>query len=201
MNFTLSDDELILMISKKNEEALGLLFSFYEKKMRFEAEKFKKAYSIPILDSDDIYQEIVIHFMNAFTIYDYRRGTLYSFWIMCLNRDLHRLIIRQFSNTNDSRLYQDINDSIELSFEESPLRRYEFHDDISMYLDSLNRTRNKDNYLSCLSLWAKGYQYDEIAKLLNISIYLVNSFIRRGIEKIRLNNKIEDKSKKKKNNI
>lgn len=196
MNFTLSDDELMLMISKKNEEALELLFSYYEKKMRFEAERFKNSYRIPILDVNDIYQDIVIHFINIFAIYDFHRGTLYSFWIVCLNRDLNRKIIRDYSNNNDSRLYQEINDSIELIFEESPLKTYEFHDDSTLYLDSLSDVKNKDKYLACLNLWAKGYQYDEISKLLNISICLVNSFIRRGIEKIRFKNKIDDKGEK-----
>lgn len=188
-----SEDELLILIAKGNEEAMRLLFSCYEKKMRFESEKLRKAYNIPIFDHEDIYQEMVIHFLNLLPFYDNTRATLYSFWISILNRDMNRMLMRKFGKGKDPRKSVDMDKITEASFTSSPMEEYEFHEDLRLYFHALKDEKRKDMYIGCLNLWAKGYSYDEIAEHYHISRTLVNSFIRRGLEKIRLKFHIKEK--------
>ncbi len=178
MEEVLSEDELIIMISKGNEEALKLLFSSYEKKMNYEAKQIAiKKFNF--LDFDDYVQEIKINFLNILSEYDYRKGKLYSFWMRLYKYHLIDLL-KRFDNTNELPLHDSL-------LENEYYKKSKFENVEKEQIDDLNLNMNsllkKDELAyKVVVMWSKGYKYDEIGKMFNLNASSVNFFIRKAIK-------------------
>ena len=184
MKINVSEDEIILMIRKQNEEAIRLLFSIYETKMRFEANKFAKKYKLSGLNSDDFFQEISIHFLDVIKSYNFYSGKLYSYWLLLAQRQFAKKYkvdiekdgyvisgsdfeaVKYYSNNLTS------NDNI-----------YYFKTEYDSALTKLKlKKKSGDKFVICIKLWSQGYTYNDIANILNMSPAKVNYYISRGLQ-------------------
>lgn len=181
-NINLYEDEIILMIAKGNEEALELLFSLYETKMRFEANSFSNKFKLPVVDKQDLLQEIKITLYDAILRYNYRNGRFYNYWYLIMNRTILGYLKKESIPSNDSRKHETYCEG----------RKYDehviFNDSLKFDYDLSVKmiTNKKDELFSlCMKMWLVGYSYKEISKKLNITMTSVNYHIRKGLEDLK----------------
>lgn len=168
----LSEDELLIMVSKANEEALVLLFSIYEKKMSFESRNFGKIIGNSF-GYEDCLQEMRLHFLKLISDYDYTKGRLYSFWLNAYKYPF----IERLEKANLLVLFDaELETKVSVSY-------YENKDGDIAILSKYLKELAEDNKIifSALYLWAQGYSHAEISKILSYSVTQVNYLIRRGI--------------------
>lgn len=165
------EDELVLMIAKNNEEALGLLFSIYEKKMRFEAVSFERS-NKNIMNRDDYYQEMKITLYKILSSYDYKKGKLYTFWLSIYKYPFYNL-----KNNFESVTFYD--ETFESEDAKDQINNRIKHFDAEILLNTLKK-EDEQRYL-IMKKWSEGYKYEEIAKMFDISISSVNYNIKIGI--------------------
>ena len=177
----LQEDELILMISRGNEEALGLLFSLYETKLRFESTTFGNKFNLPVIDKEDLYQEIKLSLYEAVLKYDFRQGKFYNFWYTLMRRNIFSYLKKECSPSNDSRRNEQFDEGkgyLDLSFNDSNSIDSDLY--FSVFDDEKDRV-----FSMCLKLWVEGYSYKEISVILDMTIASVNYHIRAGISKMK----------------
>lgn len=182
----LQEDELILMIAKGNEEALELLFSLYETKLKFESVTFGNKFNLPVIDKEDLYQEIKLSLYEAVLKYDFRQGKFYNFWYTLMKRNIFSYLRKECSPSNDSRRNEQFDEAkgyLELDFCDSNKI------DSDLYFSVFDNEKNQ-TFSTCLKLWVEGYTYKEISVILNMTIASVNYHIRAGISKMK--EKIKD---------
>lgn len=171
-----NEDELILMYAKGNEEALGLLFLIYEKKMRFEAYLLEKKMKDKSFSLQDYIQDIQMNFIFLLGYYDYTKCKLYSFWINIFKKTCYS----HFSSKNPIDC---------ISYDENMIENKEiknnlyFHDIYKLELgDALLNLEFEDLIAyKIITLWSNGYSYQEISNLTTLSIAQVNYYIRKAI--------------------
>lgn len=177
MDIILFEDELIIMIAKGNEEALRLLFSFYEKKMVYEAKQIALK-KINFLDFDDYIQEIKINFLNVLGEYDYKKGKLYSFWIRLFK--FHMIyLLNKFTNINELSFNDSMLDNEVCKKDDYYVERKDLSFDLNMNMDSL--LKKDDLAYKVIVKWSEGFKYEEIGKMYNLNRSTVAFYINKAI--------------------
>lgn len=171
----LNEDELLLLIAKNNEEALGLLFLIYEKKMRFEAQKIKNNHCF-YFDTEDYIQDFKIHFLRTIANYDYTKGKLYSYWLS----SIHFFSLKYFSEDTSNLVMFD---------SEKELEYVSFNNEVNKDLaykelnTSLEHLKNDDQMIyQILIAWAQGFSYEEISSKMNLNKTTINYYVKKGLD-------------------
>ncbi len=182
-----TEDEIILMIHKGNKEALELLFSLYEKKIRFEANQFEKKYSKLCYSVDDFYQEISECFINTLFFYDYHIAKFYTYFMCIMNRKINKLCIRDIKRLN-------YNNSIKIDFdnvdrrleidEEVYFSDYESNFRIEKIAEFMKEDFSKERQIA-IKMWMVGYSYKEISSYLNLTQQETSILINVGLKKLK----------------
>lgn len=172
----LSDDEIIMIIRMKNEEALNMLLFRYQK------------YSISLISSmyhkirylglffEELRANLDLTIVKAVESYDFRRAIFYSYWRQIAERELISLCRKSYYKKNRCQkaiysLDSPIKDTEDCYFvdtisdeNENIIEQYHHRESLLKVKDSI------DNDLSVyektiLSYRVLGYSYKEIAKI------------------------------------
>lgn len=192
----ISDDEMILMIRLKSEEAIRLMYEKYESFIRTWALKSMNTQRARQVELCDMMQIGKSEFWQVLQKYRDEEGNFYSFFKLCLEREFY-LYIRTFLDNSvpnytdfslDAPVSED-NQSTFLDIYESatsslqPDKQYELREEIEqIYTAGLTALEVEIIHLKML-----GFSYREIAQKLAISRKQVDNHLARIKIKIRNN--------------
>lgn len=175
MRFTnnLNDNELIRLAQQGNMEAFNLLYERYLPNV-FNRVRF----TIPETDVEDVTQEVfiaVIHSLRSF-----RQESQFSTWLQTLTRRKIADYYRRRNPANDPISF----DASETDYDEfqlhSRIRSTSSMDDTIMIREALRQL--PENYQEVLLLrFAEGFQFNEVAQRLGISLEATKSLFRRAV--------------------
>lgn len=179
----LSDDELILQIKKNNLEALELLFFKYEINFNFLIKKMGNYFKPLNYDKEDLKIIMKTNMLNIIKLYDINKASFYAFWILMEKRHLIKIyreknVDIKSSITNTSLDEQKSDFILNKYLVETPLEKYIMKDDYNFFINKIEENVG-EYYKNILLLWSKGYSYNEIAKLYNITPIQVNNYIQK----------------------
>ena len=191
---SVSDEELVIRIRKEDKDAEEELFTRYKQIVRSRARPFFLAGS----DHEDIIQEGMIGLYKAVCDYDLEKEVSFrAFADICIKRQILTAI-----KTASRKKHQPLNNYISLStqaFEgESEktliemLHATDISDPEEMYIimeDAESIRENMDKMLTplekrCLSLYLKGFSYQQIGEMLKKNKKSVDNAIQRVKKKM-----------------
>lgn len=192
----LSDDELILQIKKNNLEALELLFFKYEINFNFLIKKMGNYFKPLNYDKEDLKIIMKTNMLNIIKLYDINKACFSAFWILMEKRHLIKIyreknVDIKSSITNTSLDEQKSDFILNKYLVETPLEKYIMKDDYNFFINKIEENVG-EYYKKILLLWSKGYSYNEIAKIYNITPIQVNNYIQKCFNIIK---KMENKLK------
>ena len=164
-----NDYELIYMVRENEEDCKSLLLMKYNPIIHRIANDFYLKYSTYGYDYEDFYQEAVIAFYHALSVYDEKKDSLfYSFCILCIKRSLMSFC-RNISRCQKSISNQFVSDIDRCSV-------VDLESDIQMNLNKTEIQKIMRRVLSdfpieessILELKLNGFTYREIGTLLDI---------------------------------
>lgn len=179
----LSDDELILQIKKNNLEALELLFFKYEINFNFLIKKMGNYFKPLNYDKEDLKIIMKTNMLNIIKLYDINKASFSAFWTLMEKRHLIKIyreknVDIKSSITNTSLDEQKSDFILNKYLVETPLEKYIMKDDYNFFINKIEENVG-EYYKNILLLWSKGYSYNEIAKLYNITPIQVNNYIQK----------------------
>ncbi len=198
-----NDYELLYLIKEENEEAKNKLYEKYRPIVEIKTSKYYSFIQNKGYDMNDLFQEGMMGLTNAINDYkDQKKVSFKTFANICIDRNISTFIRNinrqkhQILNTsvsidspNDSsgRVLLDVlSDTTNINPEDSFINMESY--------DELKRIVSKDlteKEKNVFELRLKGFSYDEIARLLNITKRSVDGAIRRI--KIKISNINENK--------
>jgi RNA polymerase sigma factor (sigma-70 family) len=164
-----NDYELIDKIRENDEDSHSILFLKYQNVLHAIVHEYYSRFSNYGYDYDDFYQEAIISFYHALSLYDEKKDVLfYTFMILCVKRSLLSFCrnISRGDTRISSKYFKDSDDCVIEDVES----------DISMYMkrqeiQSIIREVIFDfpiDVSSILELHFNGFSYREIGTLLDI---------------------------------
>lgn len=169
-----NDYELIDKIRENDEDSHSILLLKYQKFLHSIVHEYYSRYSKYGYNYDDFYQEAVISFYHALTIFDDRKDTLFfTFMMLCVKRNLSsfcRNISREESHIASYNLedydcfaIEDVESSISMHMKKKEIE--------SIILDVLFDFPIEVS--SIMELHLNGFSYREIGTLLDIPVSTV----------------------------
>lgn len=182
----LNDYELIYMVRENDEGSKDLIFQKYIPIINHYVSAFYQVNKYFGYDYEDFYQEAVLAFYNALSVFDERENTLfYTFVCLCIKRKLISFC-KKISNQKSSLSLLDCVplDDIELEDYKSNIdiiiKGRNIQDIIKDFLYTLPMDK------ACIfELKLNGYSYTEIGRLLDIPVSTAEFKNRTSIKKIR----------------
>lgn len=204
MQYVEDDTELLYMIYEDNEEAKEAFYKRYENRINIISKKYYNYVKTCGLDLNDLIQEGMMGLTEAINSYkDHKDAKFTTFANICIERKILSLV-RTCTNTKNKLLNNSISIDttensggqklIELIKDETNLDPEEisiFYEDSKEIFSSLyeNLTKQeKDVFI----LRIKGFTYNEISKILNITKKSAQKSMERAKEKIEKNKKYID---------
>lgn len=185
----INDYEQLYLISENNDTARELIFEKYKPIIISIANKYYKTLSKKRIDMDDLIQEGYIGLSNAINSFQEQVNVcFYTFCVVCIERQI-RCYCRKYTagkneiiNTSYSFDAQnDENDlfNIDIKDDELSIRNPEIYISNTLVYEKLINFKNDLPLKQSLvfELRYNGFKYKEIAKLLDISINSVDSYI------------------------
>lgn len=166
----LSDDEIIIQVIKGNEEALGLLFLYYEKHFRILEIKIRKYCYYYDVDYEDIRLMMMENMMEIIKIYDKEISSFFAFWSIVE----HRHLLNSFRKIDNTISFVSM-DEVGIDFFSYLLSEDNVISDYSLK-EAYQRNLNKIEYFysdvekQIVILWSKGYTYIQISEMLKIKL-------------------------------
>ena len=192
----LSDDELILQIKKNNLEALELLFFKYEINFNFLIKKLGNYFKPLNYDKEDLKIIMKTNMLNIIKLYDINKASFSAFWILMEKRHLIKIYREKNVDIKSSIINTSLDEQksdfiLNKYLVETPLEKYIMKDDYNFFINKIEENVG-EYYKNILLLWSKGYSYNEIAKIYNITPIQVNNYIQKCFNIIK---KMENKLK------
>lgn len=144
---------------------------------------------VPGTDRDDLCQEAYVALLAAIGSYDEQKGTSFSTYaIACINNRLTDAV-----KTANRRKNRVLNDSVSLTDDSNPIEiiSYESPEEVTLNQEDYHRLMQRiENELSkkeqkVLMLWVDGYDYEEIARILDIPVKSVDNALQRARRKLK----------------
>lgn len=190
------DQELIYLIAESSEEASDILYKKYKNLINLKVKKYLAQAKKVGLEYNDLFQEGMLGLNEAINDYKDMKNTKFSsFANLCIDRQLYTALAKA-----GRKKHSLLNDSFSLDFtnedDDKPLMNFLFDktNDPSIKFDDKESQKYlikflKDNLTplekSVLSLRIKGYEYKEIAQILNKSYKSIDSALQRIRNKIK----------------
>ena len=187
----LSDDEIIIQVIKGYEEALGLLFLYYEKHFRKLEIKIRNRCNYTGMDYEDIKMLMMMNIINVIKQYDREKSSFFAFWSLLE----YRHIINDFRKKNNdiNSVYNVISmDEIGLDYcsyifnDDSIINDYSIKEEYEKQLELL-KDKFSDVERQIIVLWSNGFTYDQISEMLNIKLNNVNYIITKCLSFLKKN--------------
>ena len=190
------DQELMYLVAENNETAEEILYKKYESIVDMKAKKYT-SYSKKIgLEYSDLFQEGMVGLSEAISSYKEHMDTKFaSFANMCIERQLFTALRKA---SRKKHIYLNDSYSLDFSVEDDgktmldyvfdnsgdPSLKLESEESKKALYDVLNNELT-DHEKRVFELKMKGFEYKEIAKLLNKSYKSVDSALQRIRHKIK----------------
>lgn len=191
-----NDYELVSLAQEHNETALNILYKNYNKIIINKSKKAQKYLKQSGLDITDIIQEAILGFNSAIMTYNQNNNAkFYTFAILCIERQLNNLIIKNTRgkvkilneavaldspNEDGNNLYDFLSDNISPEIEL-------FEDEKTSELYNLITTLLTNTETLVFELKINGYTYKEIGNILDMNIkdiYNAMERIRNKVSKL-----------------
>lgn len=181
-----NDFELIYMAKEKNEEAIEILYDKYKPLLEKKAREYYSLSKNKGVEFSDYLQEAMIGFEEAIISFDNNSNTLfYTFVNLCVDRQLKTAFVKL--NRGKHKI---LNEAISLDYmykDEVSISDFLKEDksnpeDLLIEIDDESELYNKilkiltKNEKEVLELKLKGYDYPEIAKIINKDLKAVINF-------------------------
>ena len=181
-----NDFELIYMAKEKNEEAIEMLYDKYKPLLEKKAREYYSLSKNKGVEFSDYLQEAMIGFEEAIISFDNYSNTLfYTFVNLCVDRQLKTAFVKL--NRGKHKI---LNEAISLDYmykDEVSISDFLKEDksnpeDLLIEIDDESELYNKilkiltKNEKEVLELKLKGYDYPEIAKIINKDLKAVINF-------------------------
>ncbi len=185
-----NDNELIYLIGEKNEEASNILYEKYSEVVNMKAKKYVNYAKNIGLDYSDLIQEGMVGLTEAIKYYKEQRDTTFStFANICIEREiisaLKKLQRKKHAALNNSLSLDysiDENGKTILDFictdDSDPSIKLENEDELRRIYDYLDKELTKQER-QVFNLKMYGFEYKEIARLLNKSYKSIDSTLQR----------------------
>lgn len=184
------DQELMYLIAEKSEDASNILYEKYKHLANIKAKKYVNYGKKIGLDYNDLFQEGMVGLSEAINSYDEDRDTkFFSFANLCMNRQISSAVVsasrKKHNALNESYSLDILVDNDSVTFLNI------FFDKGSDPSVSLDKEENKKAFNNILNkeltpfekqvfdLRLAGFEYKEIASLLNKSYKSVDSAVQR----------------------
>ena len=186
MEICVSDDELIKMITKGNEEAKWLLFLRYEKKIRYRWNNNEFPYDKYRMDIEELV-DIALNIVNELIPrYNPRIALFSTYFSKAFQRGEYKILIKNSQKNEymafDYSLDEDVCSDLTYLLKDSVsvnVNRLEF-DNVLLLL-----SKEKELTRKVIKMWLEGYSYLEIANAFHINKKKVNNVITYFITKVK----------------
>ena len=192
-----NDDELVMLINENSEEAKNILFNKYYYIIDVYIKKYKTmAYTLSV-DIKDLTQEAMLGFADALNRYnDDKNTSLATFISLCVERRLQVCITKASRIKNKilnealslEHVYACFNDTLSDMISDNnknnPLEKMTKEEDYRNLLNKINETLSA-NETDVYNLMLSGFNYQEIATILNTNPKSVDNTIQRIKNKVK----------------
>lgn len=192
---TYNDDYLLMLVHEKSDDAIEELYKHFELAIRCKAYKYKFYASKIGLDMDDLIQEGYIGFSQAVTDYsDCSTAAFRTFANLCVEREIQNAIAGA-----SRKKHTYLNEAISINSENK--QGIEYINLIKSHVESaedlvIDTLIEKDDYAEIINeltslerkvfiLKYNGYEYREIAEILQLSDKVVDNALQRIKKKVR----------------
>jgi len=163
-----SDNELLMLIQERIEEADEILYKRYQKIIRKRVYDHKNIIDYLGLDISEVYIDCLSVYLDALQTYnDSFKSSFYSFVILLVDRKLNKMFIKEAVRRKRLGIATSF-DKYANSEEQNKLdplnivSRYELINDANKTIDKLN-----NDEVEVIDLLLDDYSYETIAKSLN----------------------------------
>ena len=186
MEICVSDDELIKMITKGNEEAKWLLFLRYEKKIRYRWNNNEFPYDKYRMDIEELV-DMALNIVNEIIPrYNPHIALFSTYFSKAFQRGEYKILIKNSQKNEymafDYSLDEDVCSDLTYFLKDSVsvnVNRLEF-DNVLLLL-----SKEKELTRKVIKMWLEGYSYLEIANAFHINKKKVNNVITYFIAKVK----------------
>ena len=190
-----NDYELLMLYQENNEDAKNILYTKYSFIVNVLVKKYRKFIDDLKIDIEEVYSEAYIGFSDALKSYqDNKKASLPTFITLCVERRINA-IIRKYSREK----YKILQDTFSLDFiydedlslldtikdeEHEPLKNITDQERYEDLINSINNNLTK-NEQDVFILMVKGFNYQEIARILNKTPKQIDNTMQRIKIKVR----------------
>lgn len=193
----ISDQELIMLLREKNEDAEQLLYNKYIKIIKSKIYNYKTTLNNLNIDLEEVYNECLETFNYAIENYsNLNSASFYTYANLLINRKITKKIIKNIKHSNyityiSLSVFEDNNKEIPDNKNKDVLEEMCCEENVQKLNEIILKTLSKKELVSFVML-VQGYTYNEIAKLLNKSYnqiyYEINLTKKKIIKQIKKNN-------------
>ena len=197
MNKEYSDSELLMMMHEHSELAKDLLYKKYEYIVKIYVKKYKRMAYVLGVDIKDLNQEALVGFSDALNSYDENSNTkMATFISLCVERRMQSALLKASRKKNMAlnealsleHEYQDFNvtlaDIVSDNNENNPLTKMTRNEHYSRLVNDIIKSLS-NNEKDVLYLMIDGFNYKEIATILNLEPKSVDNTIQRIKNKVK----------------
>lgn len=173
---TYTQDELIVLIKKKDQRAFGYLYDHYSKAL------FGVIYAIvqDVEESEDVLQKSFLKIWDNFESYDVQKGRLYT-WMLNIARNQAIDTTRSKHEKMKTKIRSSTNDVYHL---ENKLSQTDDSHNLLGFKGILEQLGKEHEAIIQLAYY-EGYTQEEMSKKLNIPLGTVKTKVRQAILKLR----------------
>lgn len=170
-----SEDELVMLLQSKNEQAFSYLYDNYSGAINGIIYRMVENMEL----SEDILQEVFVKIWNNFTHYDSTKGRLFT-WMVNIAKNLTIDTLRSKGYKKQQKILQDENSVSNLKDENFGVDRFDALG-IRKQLETLKPEQRKIIDMA----YFNGYTQDEISKEMNLPLGTVKTRMRSAIIELR----------------
>ncbi len=192
-----NDDELIMLINESSEEAKDILYNKYHYIIDIIFKKYYKAALLLNVEPTDLFQEAMLGFTDAINCYkDDKLTSFATFASLCIERKLQG-VLKKASRIKNKIVSESV--SLEYEYDDEGLTLKDLISDDSSVDPLLTITDNEvildlerqikealsDNEYAVYQLMIQGFNYHEIAKIVNKADKQVDNTMQRIRNKVK----------------
>ncbi len=174
-----NDYELLMLYNEKNEEAEKILFEEYDIVIKYIIKKYKSILLSKGIDLRDVYNELLSTFNISLTTFDAsKEATFNTYTKLLLERKIRKILNKKEIPTNEEENMEEYPEQ-----NSNPLALL-CQEENSININRYLVTELSSKELNVVVLLAKGYNYKEVANILNKKYHIVYKIIRDIRKKI-----------------
>ena len=193
----ISDQELLMLLREKNEDAEELLYNKYFKIIKRKIYNYKTILNSLNIDSEEVFNDCVDSLNYAIETYsNLNTASFYTYLNLLVQRKIIKIIIKntrrnKYINYISLDILNDNNKEIPDNKNKDILSKLCNEENIQQINEIILKTLST-NELTSFVMLLQGYTYNEIAKILNKSYnqiyYEINTTKKKIIKQIKKNN-------------